>query len=383
MKKMLTLLAATLFVAASSISAQELTNFAMGRGPQIVSPEVKDGKVTFRLNANYATRVQLSGNWMANPWTGSEDMQKGTDGIWELTIDAPEPEIYTYNFIVDGVSVNDPLNDKVQRDGTRYLNMLFIPGERSENYYEANRHGSLTYRWYDSPSLGISRRMAVYTPYGYEANPKKKYPVLYLLHGGGGDEEAWPSMGRAAQILDNLIEKGLAEPMIVVMPNGNPNQRAASILGLPTIQMDRQDPKWANAYVNSLVKEIVPFIDKEYRTVAKASGRAIAGLSMGGGHTTSATILFPGVFDYICPLSCGIRESDHLDADLLGIKKAGYKLYWIGVGKEDTMAYQGSLVLDEHLTKNGMPHTLYVSDDAHVWKNWRLYLNTFARLLFK
>ena len=382
--KRFTTLFATLLLAVSSLSAQELTNFAFGgRGPRIVSPEVNNGKVTFRLSANYATRVQLSGNWMENPWTGTIDMAKGDGGVWEVTIDAPEPEIYTYNFIVDGVSVNDPLNDKVQRDGTRYLNMLFIPGERSENYYEAKNHGSVTYRWYDSPSLGISRRMTVYTPYGYEKNPKVKYPVLYLLHGGGGDEEAWTSMGRAAQILDNLIEKGLAKPMIVVMPNGNPNQQAANTLGLETIQMDRQDPKWQDAYVKSLVKEIVPFIDKEYRTIAKADGRAIAGLSMGGGHTTSATILFPGVFSYICPLSCGIRESDHLDADLLGIKKAGYKLYWIGVGKEDQMAYQGSLVLDEHLTKNDMPHTLFVSDDAHVWKNWRLYLNTFAKLLFK
>ena len=383
MKRIFTLLT-TALLAVSALSGQELTNFARGgNGPRVVSPEVKDGKVTFRLNANYATRVQLSGNWMENPWTGSIDMTKGEGGIWEVTIDAPEPEIYTYNFIVDGVSVNDPLNDKVQRDGTRYLNMLFIPGPRSENYYEAKNHGSVTYRWYDSQLLGISRRMTVYTPYGYEKNPKAKYPVLYLLHGGGGDEEAWTSMGRAAQILDNLIEKGLAKPMIVVMPNGNPNQRAANTLGLETIQMDRQDPKWQNAYVNSLVNEIVPFIDKEYRTIAKADGRAIAGLSMGGGHTTSATILYPGVFNYICPLSCGIRESDHLDADLQGIKKAGYKLYWIGVGKEDNMAYQGSLVLDKHLNDLGMPHTLYVSEDAHVWKNWRLYLNTFAQLLFK
>ena len=383
MKRFFTLLA-TALLAVSALSGQELTNFAMGgRGPRIVSPEVKDGKVTFRLSANSATRVQLSGNWMENPWTGTIDMAKGEGGVWEVTIDAPEPEIYTYNFIVDGVSVNDPLNDKVQRDGSRYLNMLFIPGERSENYYEATKHGTVTFRWYDSPSLGISRRLTVYTPYGYEKNPKAKYPVLYLLHGAGGDEEAWTSMGRAAQILDNLIEKGLAKPMIVVMPNGNPNQQAANTLGISTIPMDRQDPRWRDAYVNSLVKDIVPFIDKEYRTIAKASGRAIAGLSMGGGHTTSATILYPGVFDYICPLSCGIRESDHLDADLLGIKKAGYKLYWIGVGKEDDWAYQGSLVLDKHLTDLDMPHTLYVSDDAHVWKNWRLYLNIFAQLLFK
>ena len=381
MKKILTILAAAA-LAVSSLGAQELTNFAFGRGPRIVSPEVKDGKVTFRLNANYATRVQLSGNWMANPWTGVEEMTKGEGGIWEITIDAPTPEIYTYNFIVDGVSVNDPLNDKVQRDGTRYLNMLFIPGERSENYFEAGKHGSVTTRWYDSPSLGYSRRMVVYTPYGYEANKKAKYPVLYLLHGGGGDEEAWTSMGRAAQILDNLIEKGLAKPMIVVMPNGNPNQKAASTLGIAAEEMDRQDPKWQNAYVTSLVKEIVPFIDKEYRTVAKASGRAIAGLSMGGGHTTSATILFPGVFDYICPMSCGIRESDELDAQLQGIKKAGYKLYWIGCGTAD-FAWPGTEILDKALTRNGMEHTLYASDGGHVWANWRLYLNTFAQLLFK
>ena len=131
MKRIFTLLA-TALLAVSALSGQELTNFAMGgRGPRIVSPEVKDGKVTFRLSANYATRVQLSGNWMENPWTGSIDMAKGEGGVWEVTIDAPEPEIYTYNFIVDGVSVNDPLNDKVQRDGTRYLNMLFIPGRPS------------------------------------------------------------------------------------------------------------------------------------------------------------------------------------------------------------------------------------------------------------
>ncbi len=382
MKRIATLFAVAL-LALGQASGQELTNFARGgRGPQIVSPELKDGKVFFRLSANYATRVQLSGNWMANPFSDSIDMQKGEGGVWEVAIDTPDPEIYTYNFIVDGVSVNDPLNDKVQRDGTRYLNMLFVPGERSENYYEAKNHGSVTYRWYDSPSLGISRRMTVYTPYGYEQSPKAKYPVLYLLHGGGGDEEAWTSMGRAAQILDNLIEKGLAKPMIVVMPNGNPNQRAAGTLGLETIEMDRNDPKWANAYVNSLVKEIIPFIDKEYRTVAKSSGRAIAGLSMGGGHTTSATILYPGVFDYICPLSCGIRESDHLDADLQGIKKAGYKLYWVGCGTSD-FTWAGTEILDKALTRNGMEHTLFASDGGHTWANWRLYLNTFARLLFK
>ncbi|MBR0111107.1 MAG: esterase [Bacteroidales bacterium] len=376
MKKLLITLAAALLFAGAA-SAQELANFQ--RQAPVVSPEVSGGKVTFRLNANYATYVKLAGNWTREQY----DMQKGENGIWSVTIDAPEPEIYTYNFIVDGVSVNDPVNYMVQRDGTRYLNMLFIPGERSENYNECSQRGTVSAVWYDSQILGINRRMMVYTPYGYEKNKNQKYPVLYLLHGGGGDEEAWSSMGRAAQILDNLIEKGKAVPMIVVMPNGNPNQQAAATMGLPTIQLDRTDPKFANAYVTSLVKEIIPFIEKNYRAIPKPASRAISGLSMGGGHTTSATALFPGTFAYICPLSCGIRESDHLDADLQGIKKAGYKLYWVGCGSDDALAYQNTKVLDAALTRNGMEHTTFISANGHEWRNWRLYLNTFAPLLFK
>ncbi len=382
MKRIFTLLA-TALLAVTALSGQELTNFARGgNGPRVVSPEVKDGKVTFRLNANYATRVQLSGNWMENPWTGSIDMQKGEGGIWEVTIDAPEPEIYTYNFIVDGVSVNDPLNDKVQRDGTRYLNMLFIPGERSENYYEAKNHGSVTYRWYDSALLGISRRMTVYTPYGYEKNPKAKYPVLYLLHGGGGDEEAWSSMGRAAQILDNLIEQGKAVPMIVVMPNGNPNQQAAPTLGIETSNVNFRDPAYANAYVKSLVTEIVPFIEKQFRAIPKPASRAISGLSMGGGHTLTASQLYPSVFDYICPQSISSQDTPEIRAQLRALKNDGYKLYWFGVGKTDFL-YEGALTLDKILTEEGLPHTFFVSEGGHEWKNWRLYLQTFAPLLFK
>ena len=380
MKKLTSILAGlVLFVGMAN--AQELANFSRGAA-QVKSPEMQGDKVTFRLNANYATYVNLVGSWMENPYGAGILMVKGEKGIWEVTVDMPAPEIYTYNFIVDGVAVNDPQNYYVQRDGTRYLNMLIVPGERTENYYEANKRGTVSYRWYDSKLLGINRRMTVYTPYGYEANPKQKYPVLYLLHGGGGDEEAWTSMGRAAQILDNLIEKGLAKPMIVVMPNGNPGQQAAAPLGLDVKTFDRNDPAFANAYVKSLVEEIIPFIEKEYRAIPKPASRAIAGLSMGGGHTTSATILYPGVFSYICPMSCGIQESETLDASLQGIKKAGYKLYWIGCGTAD-FAWPGTEVLDKALTRNGMEHTLYASDGGHVWANWRLYLNTFAQLLFK
>ena len=378
MKKILLIIAGLAMLTASA-GAQELRNFNFGGARQIVSPEIAGDSTTFRLSADYATVVTLYGSWL--PGYGDRvPMVKGEGGVWSVTIETPDPEIYTYNFFVDGVSVNDPQNYMVQRDGTRYLNMLLVPGERSENYFESSQRGTVSYKWYDSELLGLNRRLTVYTPYGYETS-KAKYPVLYLLHGGGGDEEAWTSMGRAAQILDNLIEKGLAEPMIVVMPNGNAGQQAACTMGLSVKEFPRTEAN-ANLYVTSLVKEIIPYIEKNYRVIAKPEARAIAGLSMGGGHTISATTLFPGTFDYICPMSCGVGESDHLDADLQGIKKAGYKLYWIGCGTAD-FAMPGSEVLDEALTRNGMEHTFFTSDGGHEWKNWRLYLNTFARLLFK
>ena len=381
MKRILIALA-SLAMATGVLSAQELTNFAFWGQKPVISPEVQNDSVTFRLKADYATVVKLSGSWMPNPWGGTIDMTRGENNVWEVTIPLPEPEIYTYNFVADGVSVNDPQNVMVQRDGSRYLSMLLVDGERTENYKAAEQRGTISHPWYDSKILGINRRLTVYTPYGYEANTKTKYPVLYLLHGAGGDEEAWSSMGRTAQILDNLIAKGLAKPMIVVMPNGNPNQQAAQTFGLPTTEYDWRDPANRNLYVQSLVEEIVPFIEKNYRTVAKKSHRAIAGLSMGGGHTIAASGMYPNVFDYICPLSMGANKSEELSAQLQGIKKAGYKLYWLACGNTDFLFEQANQ-LDEALTENGLEHTYYVSEGGHVWANWRLYLNTFAPLLFK
>ncbi len=390
MKKILTVVA-TLCMVAGALHAQELANFNFGgRGRPVVSPEIQGDSVTFRLKADYATYVKLSGSWMPNPYGGSIDMRRGEGNVWEVKVPLPSPEIYTYNFIVDGVSVNDPQNIQVQRDGTRFLNMLIVPGERTENYNEANHRGTVSHPWYDSKILGLNRRLTVYTPYGYENNPKKKYPVLYLLHGAGGDEEAWTSMGRAAQILDNLIEKGLAEPMIVVMPNGNGNQQAAGTLNLPVKQQqfdrnamqnmsEAERSRMMNGYVMSLCEEIVPFIEKNFRAIAKPEARAIAGLSMGGGHTITASNLYPEMFDYICPLSAAGSATPEQVATL---KKAGVKLYFLACGNTDFL-FQGSQNLDKTLTEQGLDHIFYVSDGGHVWANWRLYLNTFAPKLFK
>ena len=393
MKKIFSSLVLCLAVA-GALQAQELTNFAFwGNRKPIVSPEIQNDSVTFRLKADYATVVKLSGSWMENPWTGTMDMRRGENNVWEAKIPLPSPEIYTYNFIVDGVSVNDPQNVLVQRDGTRYLPMLLVPGERTENYGEAKlQHGTVSHPWYHSDVLGMDRRLTVYTPYGYENNPKKKYPVLYLLHGAGGDEEAWTSMGRAAQILDNLIEKGLAEPMIVVMPNGNANQAAARTLNIPEKPMpnrwdreafekmsEAERTKLMNGYVISLCTEIVPFIEKNFRAIPKPASRAIAGLSMGGGHTISASILYPEMFDYICPLSAAGSATPE---QIAALKKAGVKLYFLACGNTDFL-FKGAEEMHAKLNEQGLEHEYFVSEGGHVWANWRLYLNTFARKLFK
>lgn len=360
------------------LQAQELSNF---RRAAIVSPEIGEKTIVFRILAPEAKLVRLYGSWMRSP-DSSVNMMKDSLNVWSVSIPRPATELYTYNFIVDGLVVNDANNIFLQRDGTRYLSVLLVPGDLTLNYFEATRHGNLRKVWYDSPVIGKNRRMYVYTPYGYETSTQS-YPVLYLLHGGGGDEDAWSTMGRAVQILDNLIEKKLAVPMICVMPNGNPGQEAAKTLMLEETTFDRTDPKYANLYINSIVKDIIPYVEKNFRAIAKPDARAISGLSMGGGHTTAVTGQYPGVFSYICPLSAGIREvTPEVDAQLQGIKKAGYKLYWIGCGSED-FTFAGNKTLDEALTKNGMEHTFFITGGGHTWANWRIYLNTFGQLLFK
>lgn len=370
--------------------AQEIANF-WGRNP-IISPEIKDTEVIFRLMAPNADSVQIMGGFtptvkMQTPFgemdiPGKVNLSKDENGLWSITFPIPDPELYTYHFVIDGVVVNDPNNILLQRDGTRYLSVLLIPGERTENYFEADKRGNLHQVWYDSPSLNLNRQMYVYTPYGYESSDRK-YPVLYLLHGGGGDEDAWSTMGRARQILDNLIEKGLAEPMICVMPNGNPNQMAAKTTKLPEGEFDFRDPSNRYLYVNSIVNDIIPYVEKNYRVIADPGSRAIAGLSMGGAHTMDAANEYPGTFQYICPLSMGLwGEQPDIDAKLHGLKEAGYKLYWLACGKDD-FVWESAQKLDAKLTENGLEHTFFVTEGGHTWANWRFYLNTFAPLLFK
>lgn len=385
-----------LSVAASAQRANTANLTVVPPPAKVESPVINGSKTTFSIAAPQAITVSLHGSWMntndncygplvQDVNVGVIPMTRDANGVWSCTIDTPAPELWTYNFYIDGVYVPDFANPLIQRDGTRLLSILLVPGKLSENYDGATQHGNLNQVWYNSPTLGFERRMYVYTPYGYEdkANAKKKYPVLYLLHGGGCDEDTWESMGRVTAIVDNLIQKGKATPMIVVMPNGNASQSCSPFMQIPApadkVAAAREN---RNSYTQSLVKDIIPYIESHYRVIAKPEARAVSGLSMGGGHTLSVTAEFPGTFKYICPMGCGGQNTEEFVNGLLGIKKAGYKLYWLAAGTSD-FAYAGASTLDKILTENGMEHTFFTKDGGHTWSNWRIFLNEFLPLLFK
>jgi hypothetical protein len=196
---------------------------------QVISPEIlPDNRVTFRLAAPDAQKVELRANFPSGYEPSVLPMAKGADGVWSITVGPLKPEFRFYNFWVDGAPVVDPRNPHTRRDGVQVASTLIIQGGPEGDLAAVKEvpHGTIHIAWYNSPTLKMDRRLYVYTPPGYEAGATR-YPVLYLLHGAGGDEDAWNDNGRASQILDNLIAAGRAKPMIVVMPNGNATQRAS------------------------------------------------------------------------------------------------------------------------------------------------------------
>jgi enterochelin esterase family protein len=366
--------------------------------PRIVSPEIlTDNKVTFRVYAKDAAKISVSGEWQSGPG-GSENLVRNDTGLFTLTVGPLKPELYGYTYAIDGVNSIDPNNVQVRRDGTRYQSFFIVPGPESDLYFNKNdvAHGTVTKIWYKSEVLGFQRRVYVYTPAGYESGTQK-YPVFYLLHGAGGDEDAWTNMGRAAQIMDNLIAQGKAKPMIVVMTNGNANQAGAQNEVLPIPSTGEQGmasyQRYAGKFEEHLVKDVVPFIEKNFRTLTGKDNRAIAGLSMGGAHTQTITNNNPGMFGYIGVYSMGIMNMGPQNQDaakveqervtkLTALKNSGFKLYWIGVGKDD-FVYKGVVTLRETLDKVGLKYTYRESTGGHTWANWRIYLSEFAPLLFK
>ena len=401
MKKALTIIAA-LCVACSAFAQQALWGGASVESP-VVNP---DGTVTFRYQAPKAVKVTLSGDFlptqkmtfnmggqeMSFDAPGVAELKEGRNGVWEYTTDFKvAPDMYTYTYSVDGKTVIDDNNIWVNRDISSLTSALIVPGGRADLYtIQDVPHGTVAKVWYESATAGFDRRLSVYTPAGYEQNKKAKYPVLYVLHGIGGDEDAWLDQGRAAQILDNLIAQGKAKPMIVVFTNGNISQEAApgqNSTGYvrPTTSL----PQTMEGTFETSFPEIVNFIDANYRTIAKKQSRAICGLSMGGFHTLYVSLNYPDMFGYSGMFSAAIGVSDDsvspiyqdFDAKLATYFSKKPNLLWVGCGNTDFLI-QANRDFIKKLEENNYKHTYLENDGGHIWKNWRIYLTEFVPQLF-
>jgi enterochelin esterase family protein len=353
---------------------------AGGRGnapPPINSCEVKqDRTVTFRLRAADATDVKVGGDFVQP----AQPLTKGDDGVWTVTLGPLNPAIYSYTFRVNGVSVVDPVNPMIQLGERSSSSMFEVPGDAPAAYdLQSVPHGTVHINYYDSKSLGVPRRVDVYTPAGYEAG-KGTFPVLYLLHGSGDTEAGWTTIGRANLILDNLIAQGKAKPMIVVMPYG----RAREDVYLAPFATANTQP---DAFANDLLNDVVPMVEKFYRISGTPDQRAIAGLSMGGGQALQIGLHNLDKFHAIGAFSAALRaqnvEEQYKDVldDSMGTNKK-LKVFYIACGKADSL-FAPAQSFDEILTKHEIKHSFVPSEEGHVWRNWRNYLADFAPQLFR
>jgi enterochelin esterase family protein len=386
------------FLLAFVTHAQE----ALFRAQNIISPEIHaDNTVSFRIHAPNATAVQITGDFlptakMDTPMgqmdgPGKASLTKIENGVWEFKTEPLGPELYNYSFIVDGLTTTDPSNPFLIRDVASVTN-IFIVGGGQGDLYRTNDipHGTVAKRWYDSPGLGMDRRITIYTPPGYESSTEK-YPVLYLLHGAGGDEEAWMALGRTAQIMDNLIAQGKSKPMIVVMPNGNVIQDGAPGEGSMNFYKPQfMIPKTMDGTYEGAFSDIITFVERNYRVKADKANRAIAGLSMGGFHTLHISRYYPNTFDYIGLYSAAIMPREDatgkvysdFDQTLKTQMANSYKLYWIAIGKTDFL-YKANQEFRTKLDGMKMPYEYVESEGGHTWRNWRVYLSQFAPRLFQ
>lgn len=349
----------------------------------LVSPEVQaDHKVTFRIYAPKASEVTVGGDF-GTP----AKLTKDDNGVWSATVGPLTPDFYSYSFSVDGVKTLDPKNASIKQGIAGNDNMFFVPGKEAD--FEDNKnvpHGDIRQVWYHSSTLDTQRRMHVYTPPGYDSGADK-YPVFYLLHGGGDEDSGWSTIGRAGFILDNLIAEKKAKPMLVVMPNGS----------LPRVNLGTAPPaeraklmaELQQRFTSELLKDVVPQVEKRFRVQTGAENRALAGLSMGGGQTLAAVTSHPDQFGYVGVWSAGIfgdaAEWEERNAAFLDSAEKvnkSVKKFDITIGDKDFLL-ASSKNLDEILKKRGINHELKLTSGGHTWINWRHYLNEFAPQLFQ
>jgi enterochelin esterase family protein len=347
--------------------------------------QLPDQRVTFRLCAPEATSVSVVSNDIADVipmgiggGPSGLPMTKDEQGLWSVTTPVPvAPDTYRFNFRVNGVLVPNPQGTTFSpaQVGTNGTFEVLGPEGAFQAFNKDIAHGALSEVEYWSKALGVKRRAHVYTPPGY-ARGGDRLPVLYLVHGATDSDASWTTVGRANYILDNLIAAGMAKPMIVVMPFGHTPARAgADIL--------------TNAdFGNDFIKELIPYIEANYRTVNAPAARAMAGLSMGGAHTLNFGLTHPELFGYVGIFSMGLMnpqqaaDYEQRNAAALDRSAKSMKLVYYAMGKTDFL-YQSVAPTREIFNKHGIRHVYNESDGGHTWINWRRYFNDFAPRLFK
>jgi enterochelin esterase-like enzyme len=359
------------FTAAANVYAQR------SNAPRVDSPVVHpDRTITFNIRAPQAKQVELSGQFIR----GNQPMKADASGVWTITVGPIEPNLYPYNFIVDGVSVADPGNQYIFPNERFKSSLVDIPGDKPSIYSVQDvPHGELTYCYYKSNSLGAARPLIVYTPPGYRAGDEK-YPVLYLISGTTDTEETWYKVGRANFILDNLIAQKRAAPMIVVMPYGN----VTAVTPDPTTL---QAADMYKAFSADLMGSIMPYVEANYRTIPEREKRAIAGFSRGGGQSLFAGFANFDKFAWIGSYSAYLTPEvfNKYFSDLAAKPEATnkqLKLLWMGVGKEDFL-YRQAVDFDNLLKDKKIEHKVLITEGGHTWMNARHYLTETLQLYFK
>jgi enterochelin esterase family protein len=372
---------AAALLAALALAGPAPAQFGKGKGPVVVSPEVKaGGHVAFRIHAPKAESVGLfssdiPGGFKPRPLT------KGDKDVWELTLDV-EPGTYRYLFNVDGLLTADPRNTAVSQSNGNVWSVLHVPGAAFMDTSDVP-HGAVARVYYKSAALGKTRRMHVYTPPGYEAGAKK-YPVFYLLHGAGDSDDSWPSVGRANFILDNLIAAKKAKPMIVVMPNGHTGPFSFFI----KTKGGKGGGLGSARFEDEFQKDIVPYVEGQYRVLPGRGNRAIAGLSMGGGQTLTLAFTRPKEFAYVGVFSSAIFgktadwEEKHKAALHDAAGRKGLKLLWFATGSKDFLVARSRETV-ELLRGAGFNPVYRETGGGHTWINWQRYLKEFAPQLFR
>jgi enterochelin esterase-like enzyme len=364
-----------------ALSAQEI---GARRDAGIASPEVApDRHVTFRLRAPDAKKVTVSGDFGPDA-----EMKKSEDGLWSVTIGPLAAEMYVYYFNVDGVRLTDPSNPQVKIGyvTSTTTSLLTVPGDKPAFYdVQDVPHGEIRTLLYKSRSNGVTRELTVYLPPGYDEARGRRYPVLYLLHGFANDHHSWHRYGRANDILDNLLAQRTIEPFLVVMPLGYGGAHVnGDGTGIAPAAGDRGD---VALYERDLIEDVIPMIDKKYRTIANRRNRAIVGFSMGGGQAGRFGLRHLETFSQVGIMSAGMAVAANGEPfATLAANRARSNdlidLLWIACGKEDT-ALKGAKTLHDALDQAGIEHTYLETEGAHHWRVWRRYLRDLAPLLFK